>query len=617
LSHAPAFRRALSRLVLVSASAALIAAAAAAPVGAAAPKSTGHAASAKIVKVRTGRLSQPARTAAGVAAAGREIAPQRAEIDGKGTEHGGGGDNGGGGGPQTDSQRVTGPGGATGFDALSHRDQRFAGTGIYTNTNFSTEPPDQGLCVGNGYVVEGVNTAIAVWRNGVQVSGPTPLNQLFGAKPAVNRATGVYGDDIGDVKCYYDPELGRFFISSFRIPLDPHTGAYSETESHVMLAVSSSNNPVTATWTIWDLNTTDGNGTLANHPNCPCVADQPLIGADHNGFYISTNEYSLAPFGAFFNGAQIYAFSKSALTTGGGALAGVHIDAIPLAESTAYTIQPATTPAGGSYDSRHGGTEYFLSALDFNATTDHRIAVWALTGTRTLGTTNAVRLQSRVIQSQRYGQPPNAEQRNGPTPLRDALAVDPSIAGQTSNEDLEKLSANDDRMNQVVYANGALWSNVNTVVQQDRGNFVGTAWFVVSPRWSEEGGLGGRIVNQGYVSVQNANVMYGSIAVNARGKAAMGVTLVGKRYYPSTAWVRLSKEDDAGPVHLMGIGAGPEDGFTGYKNPGFGGDGNARWGDYSAAVADEAGNLWLANEYIANERSLLANWGTFITKVAP
>src|SRR5256884_18662 len=58
--------------------------------------------------------------------------------------------------------------------------------------------------------------------------------------------------------------------------------------------------------------------------------------------------------------------------------------------------------------------------------------------------------------------------------------------------------------------------------------------------------------------------------------------------------------------------------------------GVARWGDYSAAVADDDGNIWIATEYIGQTctdaqysadltcnktRSQLANWGTFIGKL--
>jgi hypothetical protein len=65
---------------------------------------------------------------------------------------------------------------------------------------------------------------------------------------------------------------------------------------------------------------------------------------------------------------------------------------------------------------------------------------------------------------------------------------------------------------------------------------------------------------------------------------------------------------------LGAAGAAPEDGFTGYAF--FGGNGVARWGDYSAATADEDGSIWLATEFIPNSpRTQLANWGTFIGRM--
>src|SRR5206468_178777 len=67
--------------------------------------------------------------------------------------------------------------GLSGFLGVTHRDQRFAGTGAYANTQFNLEPPDQGLCVGGGFVLELVNTALAVYStNGARLAGPTPIN---------------------------------------------------------------------------------------------------------------------------------------------------------------------------------------------------------------------------------------------------------------------------------------------------------------------------------------------------------------------------------------------------------------------------------------------------------
>lgn len=41
-------------------------------------------------------------------------------------------------------------------------------------------------------------------------------------------------------------------------------------------------------------------------------------------------------------------------------------------------------------------------------------------------------------------------------------------------------------------------------------------------------------------------------------------------------------------------------------------------GRLHAGVADTSGNIWMAAEYIPNApRTLFANWGTFVSEVAP
>ena len=123
------------------------------------------------------------------------------------------------------------------------------------------------------------------------------------------------------------------------------------------------------------------------------------------------------------------------------------------------------------------------------------------------------------------------------------------------------------------------------------------------------------MVNQGYLSLNNNNVVFPSIGVNAAGKGVIGVSVIGADLYPSAAWARVDAFSGAGPLVIAGNGAGPLDDFSGYAPFGFRA---ARWGDYSAAVADESGAIWLANEYVPNApRTVLTNWGTFVSKVQP
>src|SRR5205807_3687436 len=53
-----------------------------------------------------------------------------------------------------------------GFEGLNHYQQRYSRGG----NQFSLEPPDQGMCVGNGYVVEAVNDVFNVYDSGTGAS---------------------------------------------------------------------------------------------------------------------------------------------------------------------------------------------------------------------------------------------------------------------------------------------------------------------------------------------------------------------------------------------------------------------------------------------------------------
>jgi hypothetical protein len=144
---------------------------------------------------------------------------------------------------------------------------------------------------------------------------------------------------------------------------------------------------------------------------------------------------------------------------------------------------------------------------------------------------------------------------------------------------------------------------------------------------SLDGGvLKAKVSNQGYVAVANENVLFPSIGVTADGAAVMTFSLSGPDYFPSAAYAPL--RDKAGNIRLAGPGVGPDDGFSGYAAEG--GNGIGRWGDYSAAVADGDGNIWIAAEFIGQTctdavyaadstcggtRTLLANWGTFIGRL--
>lgn len=517
--------------------------------------------------------------------------------------------------------------GVRGFSGLDHFDSRTADNG----NQFSVEPPDGAICAGAGRVLEMVNDAIALYdRSGKMIAGPVSLNAFFGYAPAIDRTTGVFGPFMGDIKCLFDPGTRRWFLSSFNLEQDPVTGDFTGHTS-VDWAVSKSSNPAGG-YTVFSIDTTNGDGTLEGHPGCPCLGDQPLIGVDAYGFYISTNEFSF--FGDEFNNAQLYAISKTGLAgaaNGGRVPQATWFDQIPLAEGYSYSLQPASAPVNSGHERGNGGTAYFLSALDFNGAFDNRIAVWALTGTKSLGSNHpAPSLQSKVIKSQTYGAPPPGAQAPGPTPLRDALAA--GLLGDPVENDLSPIASNDDRMASATFADGLLWGTLSSAVTFSKNGpvHVGAAWFAVRPS-IRDGRLRASIVKQGYVSVKDEDIVFPGIAVNGDGKGALAFTLTGADRHPSAAYVRIDRGATSA-VHIAAAGVGPQDGFSGYmldpKDP----PADPRWGDYTGTAVDETGRIWFEAEYIAQActldefvldstcggtRTTLANWATFIGRITP
>ena len=135
----------------------------------------------------------------------------------------------GGGAPTTTGKKAkSNPTFVTGFEGLNHYQQRYSRGG----NQFSVEPPDQGLCVGNGFVLEVVNDVLNVFNSSGasvlpdntstnivaglprNVNHAVDLNSFYGYIPAVDRSTGIRGQFVTDPSCLYDaPRIGSTWSS--------------------------------------------------------------------------------------------------------------------------------------------------------------------------------------------------------------------------------------------------------------------------------------------------------------------------------------------------------------------------------------------------------------------
>jgi hypothetical protein len=488
-----------------------------------------------------------------------------------------------------------------GWEGLDIRDTVFS-------QGFEVEPPDQGLCggtfQGTTFLWEEVNLAIGLFDTQSNQYTPSALglNALYGVGPAFDPDSGEFGPFLSDPKCYFDPDTGRWFHSVLEADVDPATGALTG-GANTLLAVSTSRDPL-GPYNVYAID--------ASHAGCNlCIGDQPLIGADANGFYVSTAEYDLDPptSSPGFFGAQIYALDKRALAAGSDDPNVVHFE--PGTQFTG-TVQPATSP-NARYETAQGGTEYFMSAQDCEPPDCHvdpdslenTIHVWAMTHTQTLrNNTPNPRLFNRTVASEVYGSPIPQRQKPGSHPL-----------GESHNEPVPPVESNDARMNQVVFAGGRLWGGVNTIA--DPGPRDGIAWFSAETRVSASG-VQASLKAQGYVAGRDKTsfVSFPSIGVNDAGKGVVAYTLMGDRYYPSAAQTGINRRGLTTGVQITRNGFRPEDGFTCYEEEGNGP--NCRWGDYSASFALPSGEVWSATEFIGdNARTQFANWSTFVWPTRP
>lgn len=528
------------------------------------------------------------------------------------------------------------PGLSKSFEGLNFFQQRFANGG----NQFSVEPPDQGLCAGNGFALETVNDVLRVFKtSGAPASPVTDLNTFYGYPAQVNRTTGVIGPFVTDPSCLYDAATKRWFHVVLTLEVDPASGAFLG-PNHLDIAVSQSASPLGA-WNIYRLPVQDdGTQGTPSHTDCPCIGDYPHIGADSHGFYVTTNEYPFSGAGVFgngFNGAQVYAFSKKALASGASTVTVVQFENTVLSDGVTpgFTVWPAQSQPG-QFATANNGTEYFLSSTAAEETLNtsglsNRLGVWRLTNSASLDSASPnPSLASAILTSENYGVPPLSEQKAGNVPLRDCIVTNclPGIGPSPVREVEGPLDSNDSRMQQTWYAGGRLYGALDTIARVSGNIKAATAFFVVDPATP-------KLTSQGYVAVTGNNVNYPAVAVLPNGKGVMSFTLVGGNHYPSSAYVKLAGGAVADGVHVAGAGVGPEDGFCEYVFFNCAGtsppQARPRWGDYSAAVA-LGSNFWIATEWIGQTctftqwqadttcggtRGALGNWSTRISQVKP
>jgi hypothetical protein len=549
-------------------------------------------------------------------------------------------------------------GGAVGVKGLNAVDSATQSTNV---NGLDIEPADQGLCAGNGYVVESNNIGeILVFNTRLHRESPViPLDTVMGL-------TNLGWSSGGDISCTYDYANGGHWFITEIVSASPESanGAFAGCFAGVAnacyegIAVTSGNSPF-GPYNVYYAHA-DYNPAEPGYPYL--LNDFAKIATSRDAFLMFYDEFPLVTpgvGGGGFNGAQELAFNKNAMERGepvtladgqpnqAFTMALENMGQLPTPNGTCpstdnpfgvagvtcwFSVIPAQPPDPWQYDNSHGGSAFMLDSLDYFGNGDTRIAVFDWTGLGNLNSWNCnscagIRFGGQLFSGVEYyyGEGALAPQKAGPIPLGEECGAAGLSTGSPPPASCPEsgIATNGDNFTQVSQAGGQLFGAISTEIDQTYTSEAtpelhqGAAYWVIGTSRFDQGGPF-TLTSQGYVSPAHEDLEFPAMAAEGypwqdggNGGAIMDFTLSGNGgptgadnggFYPSTAFGRVNPYWGGGllgsTVNIADLGQSPQDGFTEYQ--GYPGATRARWGDYSNAIflPWSGGTIYFATNYI-------------------
>ena len=539
-------------------------------------------------------------------------------------------------------------GGSTGVKGLNAVDSATHTANIFKDV----EPPDQGLCAGNGSVVETNNIGeILIFNKALKrVSPVISLDRVMGL-------TQRHWSSGGDPSCLYDSANGGHWFFTEIVSASPEnkggafTGCFSgvANDCYEGIAVTKGSSPFGPYNTYFlsaDYNPAEpGTPSLLN--------DFAKISATRDAFLVFYDEFPLLGSlpglgGGFFNGAQEFAFNKTALEKGlpvaKVTVARENMGLLKTPNGTCFSdnrffepgvacwigVIPAVAANPGQFDNSHGGSGFMLTNPDFYGLGGNQLAVFDWTGLRNLNSSacsacSGIRFGGQLFSGVQHYYDPSflgatspatflAPQKAGPIPLGDLCGK--AKLSTVAHCPEGGISTNGDNITQAAQGNGQLSAGAATEIVQTYASsntpetHAGAAYWVVGTRSFDQTGRFS-LTSQGYVTAMHEDLEFPAFAAGAsNGRAIASFTLNGNGgtagadnggFFPSSAFGRLTSTSGTllqSTINIADLGQSPQDGFTEYLNypsatPAY----RPRWGDYGNAIL-MGGKYYFASEYI-------------------
>ncbi len=398
-----------------------------------------------------------------------------------------------------------------------------------------------------------------------------------------------------DPKVLYDQYEGRFLV----VTLEQVEGAANPDAgniSRILLAVSKTSSPATATSADWYYHAIDAKTLISGSEYW---ADYPGFAVDEEAVYITNNMFRFIT--NTFSGVRLWIVGKTSFYSGGAA--GVAIYDPYASAGSATTTQPAHVFGVGGVPGGAGLIGTFLVSYS---------------GLSSGG--------SEFVQVVRVDSPLGA-----PTFTQEYVSVGDIDATATATlPDASQLGTttpvevNDRRALNAVWRSGALWLTATLIPPSGPDISQTTAhWFKLSTALvpggaitlSDQGDIGGEDI------ATTTYTFFPSVAVNATGDIGIGFAACAPTIYPGAYFTGRFSTDLAGTNRGSGVLRAGLD----YYVRTFGGPRN-RWGDYSGACIDPSdGSFWIFNEYAMTRGTMIGvedgrwktAWGNFPASALP
>lgn len=434
-------------------------------------------------------------------------------------------------------------------------------------------PPDMGLAASKSYVVQLVNTSIAIYNTGgtLFTGFPKNLQTFFGVPNPSPAGCDSHGPFLSDPRAAYDPNSNRFYVTVMQIEGGFGVGTGCNPASTMWFAVSATSNP-TGTWHVYSL------GVPAT--NSSAFSDYTQFGFDTQGLYWSFNIFD--PSGSTLINNVVIGIRKAQLLTGA-AFSGWQFNGLNVGGTLVDTIQPVESLA------HNAGPQGEIFVNSFNikwsggncASGCSGLVVWDFSNIAFSGGSNPG-LTGLVIGSNGYSLPPRADDPGTCTVCLETL--DPRISATPAYQHGQVYAALDTAVNNGSGANvpGILWFDINAYLNP------GPA---ACPQCTTINGSTG-MLQQGYYYYTGADDAYfPTIMPDSEGNLTMGFEYsgAGTGTDPSQAYVGRRVTLPPGTMSDLGLYAArsttPSTQF--------------RQGDYGASSftgsSDDA--VWSAGEY--------------------